>query len=156
MDAQFINPFLVAVQSVFKTMLSIQMTMGKPSVKTTNLTCGEVTGIIGFAGDKKGTLSLAFSKETATFIYKSMTGEDTPAVNADVVDAVGELTNIISGQARVEIEKIGCKLNASLPTVIMGQDVAVNFITKLPVISLPFGFDADGTAAQIFVEFSFE
>ena len=145
MDATFINPFLIATQNVFKTMLSTQITIGKPSLKTNNLTLGEVTGVMGFTGDKKGSFTLSFSRESAAYVYRSMIGEDISIINSDVVDAIGELTNIISGQIRVELEKIGVKLSASLPTVIVGQNVAVSFITRLPVIALPFSFDDGGT-----------
>jgi chemotaxis protein CheX len=116
MDAGFVNAHLVAVQNVFKTMLSIEITLGKPCLKTTKLTLADVTGVIGFAGDKKGTFSLAFTKESALFMYKSMVGEEAPSINAEVIDAIGEITNIISGQTRVEIEKLGYKLSAALPT----------------------------------------
>ena len=156
MDVQFINPFLIAVQGVFKTMLSVQVTVGKPSVKTDNLTRSDVTGVISFDGDKKGTFSLAFSGASALFIYKSMLGEDAPAVNADVIDAVGELTHIISGQVRVEFEKMGHKLSSGTPSVIVGQNVEIKAITKLPLITLPFDFDAGGTPAQLFADLSFE
>jgi len=156
MDAKFINPFLIATQNVFKTMLSTQINLGKPSVKANNLTLGEVTGIMGFAGDKKGTFTISFSKECATYAYRAMIGEDVPTINSDVVDAIGELTNIISGQIRVELEKIGVNLSASLPTVIVGQNVAISFITRLPVIALPFNFDDRGTTRQLFIDFSFE
>ncbi len=156
MDAKFINPFLIATQYVFKTMLSAQINVGKPSVKTNNLTLGEVTGVMGFAGDKKGTFTLSFSRECATYVYKTMIGEDVSTINSDVVDAIGELTNIISGQIRVELEKMGVNLKASLPTVIVGQNVAINFITPLPVITLPFTFGDGGTSRQLFIDFSFE
>ncbi len=156
MDATFVNPFLLATQHVFKTMLRKEITLGKPSVKTNNLTLGDVTGVIGFAGDKKGTFTLSFSRESAAYIYKSMVGEDVATVNNDVVDAIGEFTNIISGQIRVELEKIGVKLKASLPTVIVGQNVEVNFITVLPIIALPFSFDDGGTVRELFIDFSFE
>lgn len=85
-----------------------------------------------------------------------MIGEDVSTINSDVVDAIGELTNIISGQIRVEIEKIGIKLSAGLPTVIVGQNVAINFVTKVPIIALPFSFDDGGTTRQLFIDFSFE
>jgi chemotaxis protein CheX len=156
MDAGFVNAHLVAVQNVFKTMLRIEITMGKPTLKTTKLTLADVTGVIGFAGDKKGTFSLAFTKESALFIYKSMVGEEAPSINAEVVDAIGEITNIISGQTRVEIEKLGYKLSAALPTVIVGQNIEVNFITKVPVITLPFTFPAGGAEGKLFLDFSFE
>ena len=156
MDVKFINPFLIATQNVFKTMLSTQINIGKPSVKTNNLTLGEVTGVMGFAGDKKGTFTLSFGRECATYVYKAMIGEDVSTINSDVVDAIGELTNIISGQIRGELEKIGINLRASLPTVVVGQNVAINFITPLPVIALLFSFDDGGTTRELFIDFSFE
>lgn len=156
MDAKFVNPFLIATQHVFKTMLSTQINIGKPSLKTSNLTLGEVTGVMGFAGDKKGTFTISFSRECATYAYKTMIGEDVSTINSDVVDAIGELTNIISGQIRVELEKLGINLKASLPTVIVGQNVAINFITPLPVITLPFSFDEGGATRRLFIDFSFE
>ncbi len=156
MDATFINPFLMATQNVFKTMLGTHINIGKPSLKTNNFTHGEVTGVMGFAGDKKGSFTLSFSRESAAYVYRSMIGEDVSTINSDVVDAIGELTNIISGQIRVELEKIGINLSASLPTVIVGQNVAISFITRLPVIALPFNFDDGGTTRQLFIDFSFE
>ena len=70
MDARFINAYLTAVQNVFRTMVSLDIIMGKPSLKKEHSTSGDVTGVIGFAGDKKGTFSLAFSTQGAMFIYK--------------------------------------------------------------------------------------
>ena len=156
MDAGFVNAYLMAVQNVFRTMLGIEITMGKPSLKTNKLTSAEVTGMLGFAGDKRGSFSLAFTRDSALFIYKSMVAEEVSALTPEVIDAVGELTNIISGQFRVEIEKLGHKLSAALPTVVVGQNVEINFITKVPVITLPFTFDAGGEKGQVFLDFSFE
>ncbi|MGD0231398.1 MAG: chemotaxis protein CheX [Syntrophorhabdales bacterium] len=156
MDAGFVNAYLVAVQNVFKTMLRLDIAMGKPALKKDRHSSGDVTGVIGFAGDKKGSFSLAFVREGAMFVYKRMIGEDVPSVTADVVDAIGELTNIVSGQTRVQIEKLGYKLNAALPTVVVGHNVEINFITKVPLISLPFTYEADGEKGQVFLDFSFE
>jgi chemotaxis protein CheX len=156
MDAGFVNAYLFAVQNVFKTMLAIQISMGKPSLKTNRLTSAEVTGVLGFAGDKRGTFSLAFPRKSALFIYKTMVGEEFETITPEVVDAIGELTNIISGQFRVEIEKQGHKLSAGLPTVVVGQNVEINFITKVPVIALPFTFDIAEETGHLFLDFSFE
>jgi chemotaxis protein CheX len=156
MDAGFVNAYLTAVQRVFKTMLGLDIVMGKPILKTSARSSGDVTGVIGFAGDKKGIFNLAFSTAGAIFVYKKIVAEDASSVTPDVVDAIGELTNIIWGQTRVEIEKVGYKLNAALPTVVVGHDVEINFITKLPVVSLPFTFQADGAQENLFLDFSFE
>lgn len=156
MDAGFVNAYLTAVQNVFKTMLATSITMGKPALKTNRLTSSDINGMIGFAGDKKGTFSLSFNKSAAKFIYGTFIGEEIADITPDVVDAIGELTNIISGQFRVEIEKLGFKLTAALPTVIVGHNIEINFITKVPVITLPFTFDAGGEPGSLFLDFSFE
>jgi len=156
MDAGFVNAHLVAVQNVFKTMLATEIVMGKPGLKTNRMTSADVTGVIGFAGDKRGNFSLAFTRESAIFIYKAMVGEDAASVTPEVIDAIGEITNIISGQTRVEIEKLGYHLSAALPTVIIGTNVEVNFITKVPVIALPFTFKAGSAEGKLFLDFSFE
>lgn len=155
MDAGFVNAYLFAVKNVFKTMFGVEIAMGKPSLKTTKMTSAEVTGMIGFAGDKRGNFSLAMTTATAAFMYKTMVGETITTVTPELVDAIGEITNIISGQFRVEIEKLGYKLSAALPTVVVGN-VEINFITKVPVITLPFSFEADDLKGEMFLDFSFE
>jgi chemotaxis protein CheX len=157
MDVSFVNAYVSAVQNVFRTMIGIEVSIGKPSLKHEALTVADITGVMGFGGDKKGTFCISLSKESAVFIYKTMIGDEADDINADVVDAMGELTNIISGQTRVEIEKLGHKLNATLPTVIKGQNVEIAFITKVPVVTVPFTFALpDGGEGKMYLDFSFE
>jgi chemotaxis protein CheX len=156
LDAAFVNPYLTAVQSVFTTMLGISISMGKPELKHNRLTSAHVTGVMGFAGDKKGMFSLSFTEASTLQVYKSMVGEEAQSITPEVIDCIGELTNIISGQARVHIEKLGFKLSAALPTVIVGEKVEIAFITKVPVVVLPFTFDAGGVSGQLYLDFSFE
>jgi chemotaxis protein CheX len=155
MDAGFVNAYLFAVKNVFKTMFGIEIVMGKPGLKTTKTSSAEITGMIGFAGDKRGNFSLGITTPTAAYMYKTMVGDTITSVTPELVDAIGEITNIISGQFRVEIEKLGYKLSAALPTVVVGN-VEINFITKVPVITLPFSFEADGLKGQLYLDFSFE
>jgi len=137
MDVKYINPFIMAAQSVFRTMLGIEATLSKPVIKTSRTTSGEVTGIMGLVGDKKGTITISFQDKGALFIYKTLIGDDSASVNSDVVDAIGEITNIISGQARKEFEKAGINLKAAILMVIVGKEIELNFITTLPIVSCP-------------------
>ncbi|MCX5815754.1 MAG: chemotaxis protein CheX [Proteobacteria bacterium] len=160
MDIKYINPFIIATQTVFKTMLSINADMGKPILKTINSASGDVTGVMGLVGDKKGTVAISLRERGAKFVYKTLVGEECESINKDVVDAIGEITNIISGQARKEFEKNGINLSAAMPMVIVGKDVELNFITKIPIISLPFYFPVDSGNNEdkevMYVDFSFE
>ncbi len=158
MDVKFINPFVTASQVVFKTMLGMETAMGKPILKDVRATSGDVTGIMGLVGDKKGTIAISFRETGALFVFKTLVGDECQSIGPEVVDAVGELTNIISGQARKEFEKSGINLKAAIPMVVVGHNVELNFITKIPIISLPFYFsvDGNGTKEVMFLDFSFE
>jgi len=82
-------------------------------------------------------------------------GDERTDLGPEVVDAIGELTNIISGQARKEFEASGVNLKASIPTVIVGS-MQLHFISALPIISLPFRFPTDNGDETLYVDFSFE
>lgn len=157
MDVKYINPFILAAQSVFKTMLGIDASLSKPVLKTERKTSGDVTGIMGLVGDKKGTITISFREKGAMFVFQTLIGDTPPSVTPDVVDSIGELTNIISGQARKEFEKAGINLKASIPMVVVGKEVEMNFITTIPIVQLPFNFTlADGSQEVMFLDFSFE
>jgi len=157
MDVKYINPFIMAAQSVFKTMLNIDASLSKPVLKTDRKTSGEVTGIMGLVGDKQGTITISFTGKGAMFVFKTLIGDECSSVTPDVVDAIGELTNIISGQARKEFEKAGVNLKASIPMVVVGKEVEMNFITTIPIVQLPFTFSlGNGEQEVMYLDFSFE
>jgi chemotaxis protein CheX len=158
MDIKHITPFILATKMVFKSMLNIDMTMDRPLLKNDKTTSGDVTGVMGFAGDaeQKGMMCISFSRKGALHTYKTLMGDDRGEMDSEVVDAIGELTNIISGQSRKELENVGVNLTASLPTVVVGKDVELHFTCKLPIVSLPFHFSTDYGEETVYVNFSFE
>ena len=62
-------------------------------------------------------------------------------LNEEMRDAAGEISNMISGQARQRLEAMGISLQAAIPTVIMGKNHTITHITKQPIIAVPFGTD---------------
>ncbi|OPX94167.1 MAG: CheY-P phosphatase CheX [Syntrophorhabdus sp. PtaU1.Bin002] len=157
MDVKYINPFIAAAQTVFKSMLAIDAKMGKPIIKNKGVASGDVTGIMGLVGDRKGTLCISFHERGALFVFKTLVGDECDKLCPEVVDAIGELTNIISGQARKEFEQAGVNLSAAIPMVVVGKNTEMNFITAIPIISLPFSFSVNnGDHETMYLDFSFE
>ena len=60
-------------------------------------------------------------------------------VDDDVLDAVGELTNIVAGGAKAELEEY--QLAVSLPSVITGRNHEVHFPSNVQPICIPFDTD---------------
>ena len=59
-------------------------------------------------------------------------------INEEIKDAVGEITNIISGQARQKLEELGTSLKAAIPTVITGKDHIISHITPFSIYAVDF------------------
>lgn len=100
---------------------------GKPFAKTDDIARGDVYGIIGMTVDATGSLAMSFSEACIIGI-----------VNKMVLDAVGELTNMISGAARKLMEKDDLKVFAAIPTVVCGRAHTVHHIIKGPSMVIPF------------------
>ena len=138
MDVRFINPFLQGTISVLKTMAFIEPKPGKPYLKKDALARGDVSGIIGFTGAVNGSMALSFSEKSILKIVSNMLGEEINEVNGDITDAVGEITNMISGVARKELESIGLNVSAAIPTVVSGKGHSIKHTLGGPSIVIPF------------------
>ena len=149
MKAEFINPFLEATVSVLKTMSSVEPIPGKPYIKTGSGSIGDVSGIVGITGDAEGSLCLTFSKECILFVISRMFGEEQKEINDEVKDAVGELTNVISGDSRRRLEEIGHHFLGAVPSVISGAGHEVRHITKGPILSIPFSTPAGKFTVEV-------
>ncbi|MEW6267337.1 MAG: chemotaxis protein CheX [Thermodesulfobacteriota bacterium] len=147
MDVKYINPFLNATLNVIKTMAFVDVKPGKPYLKKDHLAKGDVTGIIGLTGETSGSLSVTFNFELIKQIMKNMLGEEITEVTNDVRDAVGELTNMISGDARRMLQQEGLHLSAAIPTIVAGQNHTIKHVISGPIIVIPFSSDGGGLAS---------
>lgn len=138
MDAKFINAFLVGTINVLKTMAFVEPKPGKPYLKKDNLASGDVSGIIGLTGSATGSMALSFSENAIFKIVSNMLGEEMNEVNGDITDAVGEITNMVSGAARKELESIGLNISAAIPTVVAGKEHSIKHVLGGPSIIIPF------------------
>jgi len=138
MDVRFINPFLEGTVSVIKTMAFLDPVPGKPFLKKDNLARGDISGIIGLTGKVKGSLALSFSEPCILKVVSNMLGEEISSINNEIKDAVGEITNMVSGAARKKLEAIGFVVSAAIPTVVSGKDHSIVHVLGGPSIIIPF------------------
>lgn len=141
MDVTFINPFLEGTINVLKTMAFVKPVAGKPYLKKHSKAVGDVSAVIGLTGSAKGSLALSFSEKSIIRIVNNMLGENFQMVNDEIKDAVGEITNMISGDARKRLEGAGFVVRAAIPTVIFGKDHELTHILNGPSIIIPFAID---------------
>lgn len=152
MDVKLINPFINATVNVLETMAFVKSEVGKPYRKKDDIARGDVSGVIGFTGEANGTLSVTFDELCILKIVSNMFGEEMTEINDEIADAVGELTNMISGQARKELEEIGKKYQAAIPSVITGKNHQLETKTQGPKIALPFKTDFGSFTIEVCLE----
>jgi len=132
------KPFVTAAVNVLSTMASTTPQAQAPYVKKPGAPSGDVTAIIGFTGHRDGTIAVSFTRPCAIAMVKAMLGDDIQDIIQDTKDTVGELANMISGQARQILSEMGLKFQGSTPSIILGRDLTVTHAAKGPVIAIPF------------------
>ena len=153
MNVAFINPFLEATVKVLQTMAFTEPQVGKPFLKgKTPVSQGDITGIVGLTGDMNGSLAVSFSEAAILQVVSNMFGEAFKEINDEVSDAVGEITNMICGDARRILAEKGYQFQGAIPTVIDGKNHKICHVFRGPVLVIPFTI---GEAGGFFVEVCF-
>ena len=147
-----IAAFTKATNHVLKTMAFLEPEPLPVETKYDKALSGDVSAIIGMTSPKKNlSLAITFSKAAALKLHSSMLGEELDEINADVGDAVGELTNIICGQARKNLSENGIDMDASIPMVIIGKNLSIHPMGATSMV-LPFRIDGLSLYVEISVE----
>lgn len=134
MDVRFINPFLTAVGLVFRTTADMSVSLGKPRLKLPNDCSGRiytVSAMIELSGNVQGVVSLRFCVPVIMALVKAMTGETPQQIDADCLDALGEVANMVVGNAKKDFP-LG-EVTISTPKVAVTDP-----LDAPPVLVLPF------------------
>jgi len=136
MDVAYANPFIVSTIETFKKMLNIEGKTGKVALKVNNSYSYDVSGVIGLSGEAQGAICLSFPKEVALKAVSALLGMEIKEMGPDVSDGIGELVNIVAGNAKQYLTKYS--LSISLPKVIIGKDLVLAPTKGVPTLVVPF------------------
>jgi chemotaxis protein CheX len=102
-----------------------------------------VVSFIGIAGSWAGTGSLTCSAALACRICAAMLMTEAPSVNEEVLDAVAEITNMIIGGVKTDLEAELGPLGLSIPTVVFGRNFKTRSAADAEWIYVRFLWDTD-------------
>ena len=141
-DANFINPIMSAVIEVINSMASIELKRGTPSVKKTSgssAASGDISGVIAMNSDRFiGSFAICLQESLALKIYENMIGTALPSINDDIKDAVSELTNVIFGTAKRDLNADGHTISPAIPSVISGKGHEIRHSATGVCFTVPF------------------
>jgi chemotaxis protein CheX len=139
---EHVNPFIQSTIETFKKMVGIEAKPGKLVLKNDSGLGYDISGIIGISGNAKGMISLSFPKETALSVTNKFVGTAHTEISDDIIDAIGELANIVAGYAKKEL--VSLNITISLPSVVMGENHKVREPKDVFSFVVPFTTELGG------------
>ena len=147
LTADYINPVISATRTVFETMLECTPVRTELVLKEKMTPTFEVSAIIGVTGKAVGTIVLSLARCTALEVLNRMIGIEAKEINTEVCDAVGELTNMIAGTAKSQLEKF--ELSISIPNIISGKDHTIHYPSNVKPICIVFDSEIGPFAVEV-------
>lgn len=150
MDVRFINPFLASIKNVFKTMVEAEVRIGTPCTPNGALQNLDVSSIVGFSGDVVGSVALCFPLSTAVAVASKFARCEMTEEHPDFADAIGELSNMIAGNAKSRFENV--TVSISLPRVVIGKGLRLLGSKCSPALLLPCESELGSFSVELMVD----
>lgn len=99
MKVEYINPFYMATRDVFQLMLDLPVDKGNMGVVDEMVSSKEANVVLGVTGDLRGSILFSFPKEMTLEMVRIMCGMQLDEIDNFVSSALGEIANIVGGNA---------------------------------------------------------
>ncbi len=140
MKVEYLNPFIFATRKVLSMMAFMESKPRKPYLKPAGnyKGIGDVSSVISVKGECKGSIGISFSEECILKVAYQMFNENYDGLTDEIVDMVGEIVNMVSGDARQELVKLGFHFSAGIPVTTLGEGHDLIHSVKDRIIVIPF------------------
>ena len=120
---ELVNPFIASMKSVMQTMVQSKCEPGPYQTVSEGAHLFGVSAVIGLSGELTGALTFSTSPASACKILHQMAGMEATEPDEFVRDAIGEISNMIAGYGKRDLEKFQLKLG--LPQVLIGEGIVL-------------------------------
>lgn len=157
MKQEYVNPFLTPAQLVWQKEFGCPLKIQNAEAVSHQYTTDDVTAIIGISGTLQGNVLYGFSAGLVTEIIKRMVGEDYDARDPISLSALGEIANVITGNAATQLAASGYTCDISPPVVLepvgatltagVPKQIQVTFESEMGLLRVRIGL-TENTKAQ--------
>lgn len=117
-------PFSAAACDVFRELFNLEADIGAPSEKQAGSKSTDTVLIaIGITGDLSGEVRYCIPEKTTLEMVKRMSGMEFEEVDEIVASAMGEVANIISGNALTNLADMKVNCDLTPPKVLYGESL---------------------------------
>lgn len=127
MKQEYVNAFLAPARLVWKKELSADLELVGATAVSHQFTTEDVTAIIGVSGSLHGNVLYGFSGRTPLLVASTMLGQSVQTMDHIALSALGEIANMITGNAATQLAAVGYPCDISPPVLI--EPVGSKFTT---------------------------
>jgi chemotaxis protein CheX len=142
----FTKSFIKATIDTFKIQIGMDITPQTPlAIESAKELTADISGVIGITSDSiNGHLSVMFTSDVFLKIVSKMLMEEYSEINEENDSAAGELSNIILGQAKKNLnENYGQAISYALPSIIKGHQFVIKAIDETQKNSFAIPFETE-------------
>lgn len=154
MKEQFVNAFLAPAKLVWQAELSQTLELIGAKLASRTYIPQDVTAIVGISGELKGCVRYEFGKGTSLAVASTMMGESLEEHNEISMSALGEIANMITGNAAANLYDHGftceitppemCEYGSKVPDRYPGLQILASFTSELGKLNIRIGLSETG------------
>jgi len=137
MKVEYINPFIESTLKSLEMMAQITATRSDLALKPDLITTYDISSIVSLTGEVEGSIIVSMPNTLACRVASNLLMEECTELDQNVQDAIGEMGNIIVGDARRALVAMGKNVTISLPNIVLGKGHIISR-KGIPCIAIPF------------------
>jgi chemotaxis protein CheX len=147
--AQLADPLITAVLQTLRDMVEVDAVVCSVYQRETPMPLGDISALLKISATLEGVLILSFSMTTAEALARRVFAEVGAEVNAALMqDCMGEIANVVAGQAKALLAGTPYHFLFSSPTVTLGSH-ALALSENMSSLVIAFESDLGGLALQV-------
>lgn len=155
--ANLLDPFVEAARVTFSQMAQIDLNLVGMCERTDFRTTGDVSAVVGLVSPAEGSLVLSFSERAAQMLANRVLADVGIEPDDNLIrDCVGEVANVVAGQAKGALAGTPYYFVYAPPTVVAGRGHEVRHRPGVPCLVIEFASSAGEIQLQLSVSASSE
>jgi chemotaxis protein CheX len=135
------NVWQPALESAAREIFNVMLDMRIDRVAIEPPLVADLTVMVGINGAMRGVIGLHTNAATACRLASMLLGAQTDEFDERVLDAVGEIANMIAGSFKSKAPGLGEKCALSVPTVIAGSDYHLHLASNGDHVEMTVSFE---------------
>ena len=145
LNSRLVNAQIGAVENCFQ-MCDLKVRVTGVTKIPIQLPEALITGLVGLSGKCTGFVSVSMPQRVATLAVSGLLLEEHKVINAQVVDGVGEITNVIAGGLKTKLSNTPWMIgHITIPSVIIGNHYNISYSKGIEYCGVTFEVDDPDT-----------